>query len=316
VIVVTGGAGFIGARLVRSLTADGIEVAVVDDRTARGPGENLAGCDLAWHRGQGEFLAEIEADPHRALDGVAAVLHQGACSSTLEDDEDFLQRNNVEWSASLLRACDAEAVPLLYASSASVYGTSDRCIEDAGMEAPLNAYARSKARFDALVRSTAAHRRAQVVGLRYFNVYGPGERHKGPMASMALQLHDQIVATGSARIFGAGGGAGAGQHRRDFVHVDDVVAVVRWFLAHPDRSGIFNCGTGTSETFADLAGAVIGALGTGRVEHVPFPPALEGRYQPDTRADLTALRSAGCDVEFRSMADGVTDYVRHLQVGG
>lgn len=308
-ILVTGGAGFIGSNLVRALVADGHEVVVVDDADLAA---NLDGVAVAEHLGQDELLARL-ADGPSALAGVEAVLHQGACSDTTEQDEDFLERTNVRYSIALYDACQAAGVPLVYASSASVYGTGEA---DDGVavaaDRPLNGYARSKQRVDAYVASRASQRTSQVVGLRYFNVYGPGEGQKGPMASVAYQLHGQLARTGTASIFGAGGGAEAGQHRRDFVFVDDVVAVVRWFLDHPEHSGTFNCGTGTSRTFLDLAEAVVAEVGGGEIRFVPFPPSLEGRYQPDTRADLRRLRATGCDVAFTSLEDGVRRYVAVL----
>ncbi|MCU1497021.1 MAG: ADP-glyceromanno-heptose 6-epimerase [Acidimicrobiales bacterium] len=303
-IVVTGGSGFIGSNLVRSLVLRGGEVLVVDDVDARGPGGNLQGVAIADQVGQEEFRRRIEVAP-TSLRGVEAVLHQGACSSTTEDDEAFLVRNNLEYSCSVLEACLASQVPLVYASSASVYGTAGTFDEQIGAEQPLNGYARSKARFDQAVAVRAADPGSPLVGLRYFHDYGTGEDHKGAMASQVLQLADQIDRTGVAHLFGAGAGADAGQHRRDFVHVDDVVAVVHWFLDHPDRSGIFNCGTGTSRTFEELATVVIGVLGRGRIEYVPFPASLQGRYQADTRADLRRLRSAGCDHRFAPVEQGI-----------
>lgn len=308
-IVVTGGSGFIGSALVRSLLADGHDVLVVDDVDASGPWGNLFGLGVR-RVGQDAFLASLGAPG--ALHGVDAVLHQGACSSTTVDDEAFLTANNLEWSVAVLDACQRAEVPLVYASSASVYGVGPDFVERLGHERPLNAYARSKARVDQVVAHRLDALTAPVVGLRYFNVYGPGERHKGAMASQALQLFDQVRADGVARIFGAGAGAEAGMHRRDFVHVDDVVAVVRWFLAHPERSGVFNCGTGVARTFQDLAELVVAGVGSGRVEHVPFPERFLGRYQAHTEADLALLRSAGCDVEFATLEEGVGRYVEHL----
>ncbi len=205
-IIVTGGAGFIGSRLVRSLVGDGHEVVVVDDATGEGPGGTLHGVDVEDHVGQEAFRAAL-ARPN-ALRGVDVVLHQGACSDTTEADETFLWDNNVRYSVSVLDACQRDRVPLVYASSAAVHGRG------VGGEDPLNGYARSKAAVDAVVRERTPGRRAPIVGLRYFNVYGPGERHKGPMASMVLQVDDQIRSSGVARLFGAGEGAEAGQHRR------------------------------------------------------------------------------------------------------
>ena len=306
-IVVTGGAGFIGSNIVADLDRRGHDIVVVDDLADERKRANLAGIDVVEMVDKDEFLARLT--DRGALEGVSAVIHQGACSSTTESDVDYVMRTNYEYSMVLADACLRAAVPLIYASSAAVYGNSTDQRDEAGNEHPLNVYGRSKALFDQHVRDDLAGTATQIVGLRYFNVYGPHEDHKDEMASLVLQLDDQLEATGEARIFGAAGGFGPGEQRRDFVSVDDIVSVVRWFLDRPDRSGLFNCGTGTSRTFAELAGEVIRCRGAGTVRHVPFPDALIGRYQFDTRADLTRLRAAGCDHEFAPIEVGVERYL-------
>lgn len=301
-IIVTGGAGFIGSNLTRSLAGDGHAITVVDDAD---PTTNLTDVPLADVIGQNEFLARMSS-PSVALRGVDAVLHQGACSSTTETDGEFLWANNVEYSMRIHEACTSAGVRMVHASSAAVYG--DGPFGDADqvpLSRPRNAYARSKALFDQyLQRRLASGIGHGTVSLRYFNVYGPSEGHKGPMASMVHQGAVQLAESGSIRLFGEGAGMGAGQHRRDFVHVDDVVAVIRWF-ADNGVSGVFNCGTGTSRTFSDLAEVVIGGHGSGAIDFIPFPCWLEGAYQAETRADLTRLREAGCDVEFSPLEVGV-----------
>jgi ADP-L-glycero-D-manno-heptose 6-epimerase len=307
VIVVTGGVGFIGAAVVRSLHEQGRSVLAVDHvAPAERPGLLPAGVEHLLPEGLLERLSS-----RGEADAIEAVVHQGACSSTLVDDEAYLRRVNDGYTIELIDRCRALAIPLVYASSAAVYGAAERCREGDPVH-PLNAYARSKAAADAHADAVRSAPGSQLVGLRYFNVYGPGEDHKGAMASMVLQLWEQLRATGEARIFGAGAGCAAGQHRRDFVHVDDVVAVIEWFLAHPERSGTFNVATGRSRTFEELAQLVVAATGFGEVVHVPFPPALEARYQASTRADLSRLRAAGCDHRFMDLEEGVARYVRAL----
>lgn len=310
-IVVTGGAGFIGSNLVRALVAEGREVVVVDDAAIAGRA-TLDGVAVADRIGHREFLDRVERRPADALASVEAVLHQGACTSTTEDDEDLLTATNVTWSLAVVDACLLRAVPVVYASSAAVYGPGPAFAEDPSNEQPLNPYARSKAQLDAEVRARLATGATGLVGLRYFNVYGPGEAHKGPMASTIRQFTEQVLASGTARVFGEGEGAPAGAHRRDFVHVDDVVAVVRWFLGHPDRAGIYNVGTGRARSFAEVADLVVGALGRGEVATVAFPDHLRGRYQARTEADLTALRAAGCDHRFEPIERGIPRYVADL----
>ena len=193
-----------------------------------------------------------------------------------------------------------------------MYGGSEAFAEDPQFEHPLNVYGYSKLQFDRYVRRVAAAPSSQVVGLRYFNVYGPREQHKGSMASVAFHFHNQIVADGEARLFAGSGGYGDGEQLRDFVYVDDACSVNLWFLDHPDVSGIFNTGTGRAQSFNDVANAVIDWHGKGRVRYIPFPQQLEGAYQSYTQADLTRLRAAGCNVEFRGVEEGVRDYLDQL----
>jgi ADP-L-glycero-D-manno-heptose 6-epimerase len=222
-------------------------------------------------------------------------------------------RNNYEFSKRLLEYAQARSVPLIYASSAAVYGgagsESGAFHESPGCEAPLNVYGYSKLLFDQHVRRVFPEAESQIVGLRYFNVYGPREAHKGPMASMVLQLDDQLEATGKARLFGPTEGYAAGEQRRDFVYVRDVVDVNLWFFEHPERSGIFNCGTGTSRTFNDLAGEVVRFRGQGEIEYIPFPEALRGRYQSYTQADMSRLRAAGYEADPTPLEKGVPEYL-------
>ena len=261
-IVVTGGAGFIGGNLVADLVARGRQVMVVDElRRASGEGRVPHGIRDALDKD--EFVTRLES-ADLDLPRCEAIVHLGACTDTAEQDKDYLFRNNVQYSERLLAWALARGVPFLYASSAAVYGHGPRFVETPAHEAPLGGYARSKWLFDQRVWTLLGAASSPVVGLRYFNVYGPGEAHKGPMASMALRLHAACRGGGPVRLFGASHGWVAGEQRRDFVHVADAVAVTRWFLEHPDRSGIFNVGTGTSTSFNELARLVLSCCGGAR----------------------------------------------------
>jgi ADP-L-glycero-D-manno-heptose 6-epimerase len=318
-IVVTGGAGFIGSNLVRELNARGRDdIVVVDDLSDGRKFSNLVGCEIADYLDKDPFLARIKAGELRDVD---AIFHQGACAVTTEWNGRYMMDVNYRYSVELYEYCAKEGVPLIYASSAAVYGARTAFNEsDRGAERPLNVYGYSKLLFDDYVRRRRAERgrgrrsrrRVQVVGLRYFNVYGPGEAHKGAMASVAFHLHGQVAATGEARLFDGSDGYAAGEQRRDFVHVGDVVDVNLWFQKHPKVSGIFNVGTGASATFNDVAKAIIAWHGKGAIRYIPFPEELKARYQSFTEADITALRSAGYSRPFRDVSSGVKDYLDAL----
>jgi ADP-L-glycero-D-manno-heptose 6-epimerase len=317
VIVVTGGAGFIGSNLVHALAARGEAVRVVDDLEDGRKFRNIADADIADYEDHEDFFRGIEAGG-APLDGVRAVFHQGACSDTTEWNGRYMMRVNYRYSRSLLEACLARGVALIYASSAAVYGAGSRFSEQRECERPINLYGWSKHLFDRYALRRLGTASSQVAGLRYFNVYGPREDHKGRMASVALHLHRQVAQEGEARLFRGSGGYADGEQRRDFVHVDDVVAINLWFLDHPGASGVFNVGTGTSRSFNEVARAVLAWHGRGRLRYVPFPEDLEGRYQSFTEADLSALRAVGCGHAFTDVQAGVARYLDWLarQAGG
>ncbi len=309
-IIVTGGAGFIGSNLVRELNARGErDIVVVDDMTDGHKFTNLADCDIAdyWDKEllQQRLSSGLPFKPTR-------VFHQGACSVTTEWDGRYMMDTNYRYSTELFEYCVEKKVPFIYASSAAVYGASTEFREEPGLEHPLNVYGYSKLLFDQYVRRRLGQVDSQVVGLRYFNVYGPGEAHKGPMASIAWHLNRQIDQTGEARLFEGGNGYEAGEQRRDFIHVDDVVSVNNWFAERPQTSGIYNVGTGHAAAFNDVARAAIDWHGKGEIVYIPFPEALKDSYQSFTEADVGALRSAGYDADFMDVAAGVRAYLDRL----
>ena len=323
--VVTGAAGFIGSNIVRGLNAIGIEeVLAVDDLTQGDKFRNLVDCHIADYLDKDEFLSRLRAGDYRGR--VKSVFHQGACSDTTASDGRYVMEVNYAYSCALLEFCLAAQVPLIYASSAATYGGSGEFREAPACEGPLNVYGYSKLLFDQRVRRLPPGT-TQVVGLRYFNVYGDREQHKGRMASVAWHFFNQYRAEGHVRLFEGSGGYGNGEQRRDFVSVEDVVKVNLHFLRNPERSGIFNCGSGRAQAFNDVAVAVINTLRghEGRpalplaelkqqqlIRYIPFPGDLRGKYQSYTQADLSALRGAGYDGAFLSVEQGVSRYVVQL----
>ena len=328
-IVVTGAAGFIGSNLVKGLNARGIDnIIAVDDLTQGDKFRNLADLKIADYVDAGDFYKRF-ADG--AYGHVEAVFHEGACSDTMELDGKYMMANNYSLSCGLFESCQAQGTRLLYASSAATYGGSDTFSESPEFEKPLNVYGYSKLLFDQRLRRELGARfekaQTQAVGFRYFNVYGPREQHKGRMASVAFHQFNQFQADGKVKLFGSYGGHGAGGQMRDFVFIDDVVAVNLWFFDHPEKSGIFNLGTGRAQPFNDVALAVVNTLRQGQnaapvsledavrggmIDYIGFPEALIGKYQSYTQADLSALRAAGCQHPFANVQAGVSTYMQWL----
>lgn len=311
-IVVTGGAGFIGSNLIKGLNQrNHTDILVVDNLTNGIKFNNLVSCKIADYIDKEDFLTRINT-AEEFSGKIDAIFHLGACSTTTEWDGRYMMRNNYEYTKALLHYCLQRGIPLIYASSAAVYGGGHIFKEEPEFESPLNVYGYSKFQFDQYLRRLLPQVNSQVVGLRYFNVYGPGESHKGSMASVALHFHQQIVNSGELKLFAGCDGYGDGEQQRDFIYVDDVVAVNLWFLENPKKSGIFNVGTGRSQTFNDVAQSVIRAHGQGKITYIPFPEKLRGCYQSFTQADISKLRNAGFEQPFKTVEQGVHHYMETL----
>lgn len=325
-IVVTGAAGFIGSNLVKALNARGVTDIIAVDNLSRGDKfVNLADCEIADYLDKESFLLELGKG---VFDGsISAVLHQGACSDTTETDGRYMMQNNYRYSRALLDYCSDGKIPFIYASSAAVYGANPVFREARECEGPLNVYGYSKFLFDQVVRRNWKQWPAQVVGLRYFNVYGDREQHKARMASVAFHFFNQYRAADGVKLFEGSGGYGNGEQRRDFVSVEDAVRINLFFLDNPGKSGIFNVGTGAAQSFNDVAVAAVNACRKARGEsrltlgemqqqgivgYIPFPEELKGKYQSYTQADIAALRAAGYTEPFLTVEQGVARYCDRL----
>ncbi len=332
-VVVTGAAGFIGSNLIKGLNARGItNIIAVDDLTQGDKFLNLVDLTIADYIDAGVFYDRFAAGAYGKVD---AVFHEGACSDTMEQNGQYMMDNNYRVSCDLFTACQAQGTRLLYASSAATYGGSDTFVEAPAYEQPLNVYGYSKLLFDQRLRHLLGTKfentNSQVVGFRYFNVYGNREQHKGRMASVAFHQYHQFKEHGHVKLFGEYGGYAPGMQQRDFVYIDDVVAVNLWFFDNPTISGLFNLGTGRAQPFNDIAVSVVNTLQSLKgnpanynaqsleqlvsqqlLQYIPFPTALVGKYQCHTQADLTALRAAGCDHAFADVSQGVSAYIQQL----
>ncbi|WP_066703485.1 ADP-glyceromanno-heptose 6-epimerase [Curvibacter delicatus] len=328
-VVVTGAAGFIGSNIIKGLNARGIDdIIAVDDLSQGDKFRNLADLKIADYVDLDDFYPLFD---ERHYGQVEAVFHEGACSDTMEQDGKYMMDNNYTLSTELFQACQQQGTRLLYASSAATYGGSDTFREVPEFERPLNVYGYSKLLFDQRMRRELGPQfekaKTQVVGFRYFNVYGPREQHKGRMASVAFHQFNQFRAEGKVKLFGAYGGYAQGEQMRDFVFVDDVVAVNLWFYDNPGQNGVFNLGSGRAQPFNDVAVGVVNTLRSlqgesalsladivaqGLIEYIPFPDALRGKYQCYTQADLAKLRATGCNHAFADVQTGVAKYVQWL----
>jgi len=324
-IVITGAAGFIGSNLVHALNAKGYDqLILVDDFTQANKYKHLLGARYIDYFDKDQFYTLFEEGKLGSID---VVFHEGACSDTMEHNGRLMMETNYRCSKRLLDRCIKTGARLIYASSAATYGGGSEFIEKPEFEKPLNIYGYSKLAFDNVVRPLLGNNESQIVGFRYFNVYGPREHHKERMASVAFHHFNQFKKEGGVKLFGEYQSYKAGQQARDFIHVDDVVAVNLWFLDHPDKSGIFNLGTGRAQPFNDVASTVINTfrgmnqekslpltdlVDLSLLEYIPFPEALVGKYQSFTQANLEHLRQSGCDHSFMDVQSGTKKYVQWL----
>jgi ADP-L-glycero-D-manno-heptose 6-epimerase len=316
VIIVTGGAGFIGSNLVQQLNRAGERNILLVDNFAPAPNLtgpkflNLAGAEYADYMDKREFRAALKAGDFENT-RIRAILHQGACSNTLEDDGRYMMDNNFTYSKELLHFALERKVPLVYASTAAVYGASTNFTEIPANERPLNVYGYSKLVFDNYVRRHLHDMKCTVVGLRYFNVYGPREQHKGRMASVIHHFTRQLKDTGAIRMFEGSGGYADGEQRRDFVFVKDLARINMFFAGLLPESpkkpihAVVNAGTGQARTFKAVAESLMQVHGQGKIEYIPFPGDLKDRYQHYTQADLSGLRAAGYTAPFTALEDGI-----------
>jgi ADP-L-glycero-D-manno-heptose 6-epimerase len=330
-LIVTGGGGFIGSNLVHELNAHGItDILVVDNLANAKKFENLLGAQYVDYMDKREFRRAI-AENALGAGKVDAILHQGACSNTLEDDGVYMMDNNFAYTKEVLGFAIAKEAPLVFASTAAVYGLSGvghftPTIEN---ERPLNVYGFSKLVFDNYFRNELALDEVPItaVGLRYFNVYGPREQHKGRMASVIHHFTKQMKEKGEVSLFAGTGGYADGEQRRDFVYVRDLARLNMFFAqlgpyapkageARKTYQGVVNAGSGKSRSFNDVARALMAVHGEAKIEYVPFPADLEGRYQHFTEADLTGLRGLGCDVEMTELERGITETYETLRAIG
>lgn len=308
-VIVTGGAGFIGSNIVKGLNNKGIDnILIVDNLEKAEKHKNLNKIKFYDYVDKRDFNVEEFLQNNK----VEAVFHQGASSNTMETDGRYMMKNNYECTKETFLACQKHNVRLFYASSASVYGNGDKgFIEKEECEYPLNVYAFSKYQFDRFLNLNIKHLGSQVVGLRYFNVYGPQENHKGRMASVAFHMFNQIKNNEPMKLF-----EGSQNFKRDFIYVDDVVAVNMFFFEHQSISGIYNCGTGNAESFCEIANALKEKYTEAKIEYIPFPESLIGKYQTFTQSDITSLRKAGYNKPFISLKEGTLKYADILENSG
>ena len=314
-IIVTGGAGMIGSNIIRELNKIGIDDIIVVDNLKNGRKFlNLKNIFFKDYLDKDDFLQKILLNKINFK--IDFIFHLGACSATTEWDGKYLMKNNYEYSKLLLDFSIEFKIPFIYASSASVYGLNDSNFSELTInESPINMYAYSKLIFDNYVRSLIKNSKSLIVGLRYFNVYGPNESHKGSMASTIYHFSNQLAKGNKINLFEGSDFYGNGEQKRDFVYVKDCAIANLWFYhnAHPLNSGIFNIGTGQARSFNDVGKEVIKYFRRGQIEYVAFPEHLLGAYQSYTCADMFSLNKlTHNEIKFRNIEEGIQDYLSDI----
>tara|TARA_Y100001970_G_scaffold57419_1_gene72762 strand:- start:1995 stop:2945 length:951 start_codon:yes stop_codon:yes gene_type:complete len=313
-IIITGGSGFIGSNLAKSLNTDGEEDLLIIEELDKNKDkfENITDIKYIDCIDKYEFIENLKNNTKFA-NSINIIFHMGACSKTTEKDREYVMETNLEYSKELLHFCSNNSKSLIYASSASVYGNNRTFVEEEKNEETLNHYADSKLQFDNYFRDNQNKISSQVVGLRYFNVYGPREQHKTGMHSVVLSFYNQLERQESIKLFKASHGYADGEQRRDFIHVDDTVKVKKWFSSKNNISGIYNVGTGESRSFNDVAKNVIQSYNKGEISYIEFPEGLEAQYQAFTEANINKIRECGYETNFLSIEEGVKKYIDWLQ---
>ena len=313
-IVITGGSGFIGSNLVKFLNnRKKEEILIVEELdTYKKKFDNLNDLKYLDCIDKNEFIKDLNNQSTKYQKNISYIFHLGACSKTTEQDRDYIMSTNLIYSKDLLKYSANNTISLIYASSASVYGEAETFSEDPNNESYLNHYAESKLMFDNFYRENISKIHSQVVGLRYFNVFGPREFHKEGMSSVVLHFFHQIKENNVIKLFKGSHGYADGEQRRDFIHVDDTVKVKNWFMTNPKVSGIFNVGTGVSRSFNDIAKCVLDYFGKGKIQYIDFPANLEEQYQAYTEAKITKIQEKGYNEKFLSLEDGVKAYLKWL----
>jgi ADP-L-glycero-D-manno-heptose 6-epimerase len=317
-IVVTGGAGFIGSALIHELNTRGrSDLLVVDDLDHEDKKKNLAVLKFSHRVGKDAFIESVLS---RTLAPPEAILHLGACSSTTETDWNYLKKNNLDYTRHLAEFAMENGVRFIYASSAATYGDGEQGYNDdestLELLKPLNLYGESKHKFDLWAREQGVLK--TLVGLKYFNVYGPNEYHKMDMQSLVRKGYYQIRETGGLKLFKSHrDGYGDGEPERDFLYIKDAVAMTLFFLERPEVAGLFNIGSGRARNWNDLARAVFKAMGLEpRIEYIDMPEKIRDRYQYHTLAEMGKLQHAGYTSPARSIEDGIDDYVKNYLIPG